>query len=171
MKKIKFILLNLIIFILIYIANKFNFLDYIIKYIAFDDTLPCSFKDLLSILSSILSVFLGFMITVVTLFISMCDKRIMNIIRNFNKTDNLIKIIKNSIIYGFVTLFCVATIYINADFNILVIRYVLILIAINTMAVFITNSFMLISTLNRILIDSFNGNENLVVESEFKPKK
>lgn len=162
------IIFNLII-IVIFIAIVFNFpstKEYIIKYIMYSNELlpEYNLKELLSISSTILAVLLGFIATVATVLISMCDKRIMVLVKKFGKTDLIIRSISRSLKSGTIALICIAIIYVNFDFSILPIRLAIMWIMLNCLFIFINESRFLISLVKNIIEQVLFSNENISIK-------
>lgn len=163
----KIIIFNMILIIIIITCNYFGLKDVISNYIicANDNN---NFKDLLSVTITILTVFIGFIVTIATVFISMCDKRIIKLLNEYKKIDYLLSAIKKSIRYGLISLIGTSIIFISGDFNILKVRFVMIYIILNCLYMFISNSTLLVSLINKILSDSLKGNDTIKEEIKFK---
>lgn len=174
MKIKKFFLYNIIYILaiaIIYLSiSHFGFKSEIIKYIKFE-TIDLKFQDLLSISITVLSIFVGAIITVATVLISMCDKRILRLINKYGKSRYLVSLIKTAIISGISVIFLLAIIYAKLDFNIMIIRYVLMYISGILVCTFIFKSSILINLVLNILNDAFDNDDNLVIEPEFKEPK
>lgn len=110
----KIILFNLLFIFLIIIINFLSLTENIINYITFK-TNNYQFKDLLSVSITVLTIFLGFMATIATVLMSMCDKRIMKLISKFDKMETVAKSIKKSIKYGLLCLVLLGLMYTNLD--------------------------------------------------------
>lgn len=169
MKKRRLILLNIIIIGFVFLIIKLNYIDNVLKYISFD-TQKCNFKDLLSIICTILSIFIGFIVTCITVIVSMCDKRIMKVINDMGKTGILYISMKKAVSYGLISLIGSAILYINADFNVLAIRLLILWIIINSLYIFIYYSKNLIKFVSIMIKQIFLNDENMVIKGEFKKK-
>ena len=86
------------------------------------ETANISFQDFLSITITILSIFVGAIITVATVLISMCDKRVLKLINKYKKSNHLVKTIKVAIGTGITAILLLGFVYSKLDFNILMIR-------------------------------------------------
>lgn len=153
-----------------FISNIFKITDKIIRYINFETT-NFKFQDLLSIGITILAIFVGAIITVATVLISMCDKRIMKLINRYGKSAYLVSSIKIAVVSGIVSTCLFASVYARLDFNILVVRLFILYFAVLALFIFVTKSKMLIKLVINILNDSFTGQDSIVVEAEFKKPK
>ena len=85
-----------------FLLNILKITDKFIRYINFE-TVNFKFQDLLSIGITILAIFVGAIITVATVLISMCDKRIIKLISTYGKASFLVSSIKTSIICGIIS--------------------------------------------------------------------
>lgn len=173
MKIKKFLFYNLkyffAILILYSVIKYFGFKDEFIRYIKFE-TNNLSFQDLLSISITVLSIFVGAIITVATVLISMCDKRILKLINKYGKSKYLVSTIKRAIVSGISVIFLLAIIYAKLDFNIVLIRYIIMYLSGLILGIFISKSSILIKIVLNILNDAFDSSDSLVVEPEFKDK-
>ncbi|MFT8352926.1 hypothetical protein [Clostridium saccharoperbutylacetonicum] len=161
----------LIITVGVYLFNKLNYMGKIIKYINFE-TVNFKFQDLLSIGITLLAIFVGAIITVATVLISMCDKRIIRLISNYGKAPILVSSIKISIISGIVATCLLASVYARLDFNIFYLRISLLYIAGLFLYIFISKSKLLITLVINVLNDSFSNGDSIIVDAEFvKPKQ
>ncbi|CEQ10646.1 Uncharacterised protein [[Clostridium] sordellii] len=170
MKIKKFLFYNLKYFLFIvvlYIAiSNLGFRNEVIKYIKFETT-NLNFQDLLSISITVLSICVGAIITVATVLISMCDKRILKLINKYGKSKYLVSTIKIAIISGISVIFLLAIIYAKLDFNVMLIKYILIYLSGLMFGIFISKSSILISIILNILNDAFDTSDSLVIEAEF----
>ena len=168
-----FIIYNLIVFtVYFYLTLKNTSLsEKITRYIMFN-TEVFKVQDLLSVTITILTILLGAIITVATVLISMCDKRLIKLINNYNKSDFLISTIKTSILTGMLSVVLLAIVYANIDMNNLVIRLGIMYIIGMLVFIFINRSKLLISLVLKLLKDSFKGTDNIIEDVGFKrPKK
>ncbi|CEQ17625.1 hypothetical protein [Paraclostridium sordellii] len=173
--KLKRILIHNIIYIVVIailyvVINHFGFKAEFIKYIKFE-TVNLKFQDLLSIFITVLSIFEGAIITVATVLISMCDKRILRLINKYGESRYLVEVIKTSIISGISVIFLLAIIYAKLDFNIMQIRWILLYLAGILLCNFVVKSSILIRLVLSILNDAFENDDTLVIEPEFKEPK
>lgn len=170
-KEVKQIIIyNIIIALIVFGVYKLQLINKLYRYIMYE-TEVFKFQELLSIGITIFIVFLGAIITVATVLISMCDKRIIKLISRYNKSMYLVKSIKVSIITGLIAIILLAIIYARLDFNIFLIRIVLMYFAGYLSIIFIDKSKVLIITILSILNESFTYEESIVVKSKFiKPK-
>lgn len=172
LKKIMFYNFLYLIFIIlgIFLINILKITDKIIRYINFE-TINFKFQDLLSIGITILAIFVGAIITVATVLISMCDRRIIKLISSYGKASFLVSSIKTSIICGIVSTCLFASVYARLDFNIFYFRLVILYIAGLFLYIFICKSKFLISLVINVLNDSFSGDDSIVIDATFvKPK-
>lgn len=169
-KSIKYIKIMLfytvIIFLVGAILKYYNLYDNFLNYINFN-TKDLKFQDLLSILLTILSIFLGAIITVSTVLISMCDRRIMKLINEYKHNKNVISNIKISILSGIITVVLLAIIYSNLVFNIKALRYIILYISGLTLISFINNSRILIIIVLNILDNSFEDGNSIKEQGQF----
>lgn len=172
LKKIVFynFIYSLAIVSVFFISNIFKITDKIIRYINFETT-NFKFQDLLSIGITILAIFVGAIITVATVLISMCDKRIMKLINRYGKSAYLVSSIKIAVVSGIISTCLFASVYARLDFNIFVVRLFILYFAVLALFIFVTKSKMLIKLVINILNDSFTGQDSIVVEAEFKKPK
>lgn len=174
MKLKKIVFYNVIYFLVIisgfFISNFLRISEKFIRYINFE-TVNFKFQDLLSIGITILAIFVGAIITVATVLISMCDKRIMKLINKYGKSSYLVSSIKIAVVSGIVSTCLFASIYAKLDFNILKIRLCILYLAGLTLATFIVKSQMLVKLVINILNDSFTGEDSIIIEAEFKKPK
>ena len=90
-KEVKQIIIyNIIIALIVFGAYKLQLINKLYRYIMYE-TEVFKFQELLSIGITIFIVFLGAIITVATVLISMCDKRIIKLISRYNKSMYLVK--------------------------------------------------------------------------------
>ncbi|AGK98016.1 hypothetical protein [Clostridium pasteurianum] len=165
------ILYSILIIIFVILFNRFGIINKINRYINFETTL-LKFQDLLSITITVLAVFVGAIITVATVLISMCDRRIIRLITKNDKAAYLISCIKISISTGLAIIMLLAIIYARLDFNIYIARLILLYIVGYLMLIFISKSKLLIHVVLSILNESFKGYENFIDHGDFKkPKK
>lgn len=144
-----------------------NLNDEFFNYINFDST-NIKFQDLLSIMLTILSIFVGAIITVATVLISMCDKRIMRLIREYGLYHNIINSIKIAISSGIMTVILLAIIYSNLVFDIKILRYIVLYISGITLITFIKSSKVLIILIINILDNAFENESSIIEKTEFK---
>lgn len=142
----------------------------VIKYIEFN-TLNFNFQDFLSISITILAILVGAIITVATILISMCDKRILKLISKYKKTKYLISSIKVSISSGIITTCLLAIIYSRLDFNLLIFRLILLFLSGYTFLIFIDRSKLLLELVLQLLNDSFENDDSISIKARFKEKK
>lgn len=169
MKKIylKDFLIYNIILLLIYILLSFLKYDQsIIKYFLFDTTV-IKFQDLLTVLITILSIFVGAIITIATVLVSMCDKRIIKLIKKFGKINHVIDSIKAAIITGILSIILLALVYSNCDLKILFLRCILLYMSGLFILIFINRSRMLIKLVISLLNNSF-GNDDIIEKPALK---
>lgn len=163
----KIIAFNVILFSILFIIFKIGAIDNFIKYIMFE-TVDIHFKDLLSISSTFLSIFLGFIATSITVIISMSDKRMMKLVKDLGKINIIYKSMNKSIMYGLISLLGISIMYISGDFNIIYIRIIIILITLNTLFISLTHSIFLVKFMKMIIEKMFFSNEELVVTANIK---
>ncbi|SHE62785.1 hypothetical protein [Clostridium fallax] len=165
-----FMTYNIFLTIIIIIFYKLNYNDKIIKYILFNTSIV-KFQDLLTVIITILSIFVGAVITVATVLISMCDKRILKLIKKYNKVKYLISSIKIAISTGILTIIFLAIIYSNCDFKIIYIRLCLLYISGFLIYIFIKRSMLLINLVIKLLNNSFYNDDTLEQEVKLKDKQ
>ena len=163
----KIIPFNVILFSILFIMFKIGAIDNFIKYIMFE-TVDIHFKDLLSISSTFLSIFLGFIATSITVIISMSDKRMMKLVKDLGKINIIYKSMNKSIMYGLISLLGISIMYISGDFNIIYIRIIIILITLNTLFISLNHSIFLVKFMKMIIEKMFFSNEELVVTANIK---
>lgn len=163
----KIIAFNVILFSILFIMFKIGAIDNFIKYIMFE-TVDIHFKDLLSISSTFLSIFLGFIATSITVIISMSDKRMMKLVKDLGKINIIYKSMNKSIMYGLISLLGISIMYISGDFNIIYIRIIIILITLNTLFISLNHSIFLVKFMKMIIEKMFFSNEELVVTANIK---
>lgn len=152
------------------LCNILKITDNIVRYINFE-TVNFKFQDLLSIGITILAIFVGAIITVATVLISMCDRRIIKLISRYGKLAFLVSSIKLSIISGIVSTCLFASVYARLDFNIFYFRLFILYLAGLVLYIFICKSKFLISLVINILNDSFSGDDSILIDATFaKPK-
>lgn len=169
MKKIylkDFLAYNMIIILIFILLNIFKYDQSITKYFLFETT-TIKFQDLLTVLITILSIFVGAIITVATVLVSMCDKRIIKLIRKFGKINHVIDSIKIAITTGILSIILLAIVYSNCDLKILFLRCILLYIAGLFILVFINRSRMLIKLVISLLNNSF-GNDDIIEKPKLK---
>lgn len=164
-KYIKVIILNVAIILVMIAVYKSRYRANVIDYLMYNSSYA-SLKDLLSMTATSLSVFIGFIVAIDTVLLSMCDKRIIKLIKAFNKADVLLSFIRNSIIFGLISLLGILIVYSNLDFNILILRLVILYVVLNCTIIFSINGTKLVLLINKVLKDSLNGNEDLVIKVE-----
>jgi hypothetical protein len=158
---------NLLLIVLTFLFYKIGIINKVVRYISFE-TIMFKFQDLLSISITILIVFVGAIITVATVLISMCDKRIIRLIASNNKTSYLVTSIKISISSGLIVIILLASIYARLDFNIFAIRITILYLVGYLMSVFITKSKILIQIVLSVLNESFREQDPFIVQANFK---
>lgn len=171
MKKIylkDFLIYNIIVVFIFLLLNIFKYEQSIIKYFLFD-TITIKFQDLLTVLITILSIFVGAIITVATVLVSMCDKRIIKLIKKFGKINHIIDSIKVAIITGILSIILLALIYSNCDLKILFLRLILLYMSGLFILIFINRSRMLIKLVISLLNNSF-GNDDIIEKPKLKNK-
>lgn len=169
MKKIylkDFLIYNIIVIFIFLLLNIFKYEQSIIKYFLFD-TITIKFQDLLTVLITILSIFVGAIITVATVLVSMCDKRIIKLIKKFGKINHIIDSIKVAIITGILSIILLALIYSNCDLKILFLRLILLYMSGLFILIFINRSRMLIKLVISLLNNSF-GNDDIIEKPKLK---
>lgn len=137
----------------------------ILKY----DTTVIKFQALLTVLITILSIFVGIILTISMLLISMCDKRILKLIKKFGQINHVIDSIKIAILTGILSIILLSIIYSNCDLKILFLRYILLYIAGLFILIFINRSIMLIKLVISLLTNSF-GNDDIIEKPILKDK-
>lgn len=100
----------------------------------------------------------------------MCDKRIMKLVNDMGKTGILYISMKKAVSYGLISLSGAAIIYINADFNVLIIRLLILWITINSLYIFIYYSTNLIKFVSVMVKQIFLNDENMVINGRFEDK-
>lgn len=151
-----------IILLCIVVLKITGYSDNLLKYIMLE-TANISFQDFLSITITILSIFVGAIITVATVLISMCDKRVLKLINKYKKSNHLVKTIKVAIGTGITAILLLGFVYSKLDFNILMIRLSCLLLSGFNLYIFIMRSRILVILILDILNDSFNDTDNSVV--------
>lgn len=167
LKSKMFILYTSTIILLVIMLKHFNLLNQFLNYINCKST-DFKFQDLLSILLTILSIFVGAIITVATVLISMCDKRIMRLIKTYNLSENIIIDIKTAISSGIITVVLLAIIYSNLVFDVNIIRYIVLYISGISLIIFINSSKILILLVLNILDNSFEEDSSIKEVPNFK---
>lgn len=166
-----FIAYNVILLISLFISNKYNFNDKVQRYVLFK-TNVILFKDLLSIGITVLAIIIGAIITAATVLMSMCETRLMKLIKEYGGSKCIINTIKESIITGIGSVCLYAIIYANLDFYILWLRLVLLYFASLLLIFFIIKSKILIELVLNLLNGSINGDDTVKVKPKFlNPKK
>ena len=166
----KTIIIYTIVIIIAFILINLIFGKEVSKYITFD-TEYVDFQDLLSILVTILSIFVGAIITVATVLISMCDKRIIRLLRKFRETKYIISCIKISVLTGILDIIILAWLYTKLYPKNLVLIYVLIYTAALLFAIFIRMSSVLVRLVFRLLDGAFDSNDSIVTTLDTKSNK
>lgn len=161
------VLYNILLIIIISLFYRIGIIDKVIRYIKFE-TIVIKFQDLLSIAITILTVFVGAVITVATVLISMCDKRIIKLIQNYNKSSYLVSCIKIAITTGISIIILLAVVYARLDLNIYIVRLIILYLSGYLMVVFITKSRLLIQVVLSVLNDAFKEPNHFIVEGPFK---
>ncbi|SHK37504.1 hypothetical protein SAMN02745248_02393 [Hathewaya proteolytica DSM 3090] len=176
-KIIKSIVVNMCFFILCFLIYYFNqeiiinIKNYFFneEYVGFIEP----FKDLLPHIITFVSILLSMNITIGTLLLTMCDKRIMELIKRFKYTDFVIKILKYSIIQGVFLILLLVGIYIRIDFGNTWVRTVILILAANFIIYFFINTYRLIWLINKLLDETFhpekyNNESNSCIKDKFK---
>lgn len=168
----KLLLFNILLMILCMLIKKFlpQIICTVAKYISFDID-GYNFKDLLSISATILAIFIGFIATIATVIVSMCKERLINLIKEFNNMSVVENSLKSALISGTIMLMCISIIYINFDFNILFLRYILIWIILNCLFIFIDESKFLIFLVKKLIEQTFYDNAEIVTNKTDKKNK
>lgn len=162
-----FIFYNILIIIIIALSNMIGIMDNIIRYIKFE-TVVVKFQDFLSISITILVVFVGAIITVATVLISMCDKRIIKLISKNDKSSYLVRAIKVAIVTGLCSIILLAAVYARLDLNIYPIRLGILYLTGYLMVIFINKSKLLIIIVLSVLNDAFKEPNHFIVQGTFK---
>ncbi len=166
----KTIIIYTIIIIIAFIIINLIFGKEVFKYITFD-TEYADFQDLLSILVTILSIFVGAIITVATILISMCDKRIIKLLREFKETKYIILCIKISVLTGILDIIILAWLYTKLYPRNLVLIYILMYIASLLFAIFARMGSVLVRLVFKLLDGAFDSNDSIVTTLETKLNK
>lgn len=166
------IIIYTVVLTLLYLLAKYKNIDNnIINYFTFNKECPLDFHNLLNIILTILSIFIGAIITVATVLISMCDKRIMRLIKRYTQQKYLISSIKIAIASGIFAVVTLSIISSELDFNIFFVRFLLLYISGATIILFIKNSVLPVSLILNILDDCFNENDSIIENPEFSIHK
>lgn len=164
----KFLIYNIFIFLICIVLKFFNYENIVLNYIEFN-TKTINFQDFLSIGITVLSIFVGAIITVATVLISMCDRRVLKLIKKYKKSNYLVQSIKYSISTGLLAICLLAIIYARLDLNILILRLILLYISGFSLFIFISRSRILILLVLKLLNDSFNDDvDSIVIKAEVK---
>lgn len=161
-----FIIYNITLCIAFFTFKQYNILDKIIRYLLFQTEI-ISFKDLLSIGITVLAIIIGAIITAATVLMSMCNTRLMKLIKEYGKSNSIINTIKESIITGIVAVCLYAIIYANLDYAILLLRLILLYFASLLSVFFIIKSKVLIELVLSLLNGSINGDDSIVEKPKF----
>ncbi len=122
----------------------------------------------MSVIFTVLSIFIGFIVTCIIVIVPMCDRRIIKLMKDMKKTKILYISMKNAVLAGLISLGGATIIYINADFNLLSLRIFIIWIVINSLNVFIYYSRVLIVFINEIVKQIFFSNDDLIINPNLK---
>ncbi len=166
----KFIIYTIVVILAFFMVKKYGIISYLIKYIKFD-TENFKFQDLLSIVLTVLSIFVGAIITLATVLISMCDKRVMKLISKYQKSHYVISTIKIAIGTGIASVILLAIVYAKLDLNILYFRIFILYLAGFLLLLFINNSRLLVKLTLSVLEDSFNEPGSSKADLTFKNPK
>ncbi|WP_346888351.1 hypothetical protein [Clostridium sp. UBA1056] len=167
---LKFNIVFIIVFIIIYFTSP-DVINTIKDYILNSKNIIGEFNDLLSTLITVMSILLSMVITIGTLLLSMCDKRIMILLKRFNRVNLVISSIKVSICSGVLTILVSSVLYLKLDFGITYIRVFLLYLLINLLNLFLKDSCMLVALINELLQETFYPEKYKSVErSYFKNK-
>lgn len=168
----KLLIFNILLIILTTMVKQFlpQFTCTFIKYISFD-TDGYNFKDLLSISATILAIFIGFIATIATVIVSMCKERLIIIIKKYDSISVVKDSLKGALVSGTILLMCISIIYVNFDFNILLLRFILIWIIFNCLFIFIYESEFLIFLVKNLVEQTFYDNEDIVINRNNKTNK
>lgn len=166
-----FVMYNLIVLISFLISNKYNLTTKIKRYVLFE-TQIFSFKDLLSISITILTIAFGAILTISTVLISMCDRRLMKLLNNFNRSSYVIRCIKKSILQGLIVILLYSIVYAQLDCRVYIGRILILYIASFLLLLFLYNSKILVGIIISLLSDSLENNDSIRDTAIFKkPEK
>jgi len=166
-----FVMYNLILLISFFIANKYNLTTKIKRYVLFE-TQIFSFKDLLSISITILTIAFGAILTISTVLISMCDRRLMKLLNDFNRSSYVIRRIKKSILQGLIVILLYSIVYAQLDYRVYIGRILILYIASFLLLLFLYNSKILVGIIISLLSDSLENNDSIRDTAIFKkPEK
>lgn len=126
-----------------------------------------NFKEMLSLLITVLSILLSMVITIATLLLSMCDKRIMKLLKKFKKLDTVIWAIKVSILSSITSILISSVMYLKLDFTNKYLRIGLIWLLINSIYFFIKDSSVLVFLINQLLNETFYEENYSNVEKSY----
>lgn len=173
MKKeyIMFLIYNLILLISFLVSNKYELIHKIQRYVLFE-TEMFSFKELLSISITILTIAFGAILTISTVLISMCDKRLMKLLNNFNRSSYVIKCIKKSIKLGITVILLYSIVYAQLDYRVLSLRILILYSASFLLILFLYYSKILVTIIISLLNDSLENDDSIKDTAIFKkPEK
>lgn len=161
-----FMIYNIVLCIAFFTFKTYNITDKIGRYLLFQ-TEKIFFKDLLSIGITVLAIIIGAIITAATVLMSMCNTRLMKLIKEFEKSNSIIKTIKESIITGIGSVCLYAIIYANLDYSIVWLRLILLYFASLLLIFFIIKSKVLMELVLSLLNGSINRDDSIVVKPKF----
>ena len=150
--------------ILVFIIFKLKLNIDINKYINFE-TKYIHFQNFLSIFITVLTIFVGGIITIATILISSSEKRVFKLIKKFELAKYLISTIKISISAGLLSIIFLSIIYAQLDFNNLIARYILLYLATLLLFIFFNESKVLLILIIDILDKTLNDDtDELIVD-------
>ncbi len=167
---LKFNIIFISIFIIIFFTSP-DIISNIKNYILNTENIIGEFNDLLSMLITVMSILLSMVITIGTLLLSMCDKRIMILLKKFNRVSLVINSIRVAICSGIVTILIGSVLYLKLDFGMTYIRLLLLFILINSLNLFLKDSCMLVVLINELLQETFYPERYKCVEKSYVKKK
>ena len=169
--RILFTSVYIIVLVLLFVSSiKLDFNENIVRYIMYN-TETFKFQELLSIGITVLAIFVGAIITVATVLMSMCDKRVIKLITKYGKGKLLTKNIKVCLLSGIISTCIFAFIYARLDFNIIIIRFSLLIISIYFLLIFIYKSYLLLKIILSVLNESFDNDNNIVYKPNIRINK
>ncbi len=98
----------------------------------------------------------------------MCDKRIIKLIQKNNKAVYLVSCIKIAITTGMISIVLLAVVYAKLDFNIYIIRIIILYLVMYLLIIFTLKSRLLIKVVFSVLNDAFKESDSFIVEGTFK---
>ncbi|GEM_PF-5846782 len=167
---LKFNIIFISIFIILFFTSP-NIISNIKNYILNTENIIGDFNDLLSMLITVMSILLSMVITIGTLLLSMCDKRIMILLKKFNRVSLVINSIRVAICSGIITILIGSVLYLKLDFGMTYIRLILLFILINSLNLFLKDSYMLVVLINELLQETFYPERYKSVEKSYVKKK